>query len=107
VEKEDTSIHFLYSLNSTQGRGNSGAYPSCHWARSRVQPGHVASPSKGHIETNNHSHSLTPRVNLESPTNLTYTFLGSGRKPEYPEMGRTCKLLTERKKGFKPGTLYL
>jgi len=54
------SIHFLYPLNPTQGRRLAGAYPSCHWARGRVHPGPVASPSQGHTETNNHpcSHSL-------------------------------------------------
>jgi len=40
---------------------------------------------------------LTTRDNLETPINLTYMFLGGGRKPENPErtqayMGRTCKL---------------
>ena len=43
---------------------------------------------------------LTPRVNLESPMNLTCFFGGgSGKKPEYPERthtytGRTCKHAT-------------
>jgi len=43
------------------------AYPSCHWARGRLQAGQVASPSQGHTEpdeTHNHprSHSLLGRI---------------------------------------------
>ena len=58
------SIHFLYPLNPPVGSRGAGAYPSGHRARGGVHPGQVASPSQGHIETNetnNHtrSHSLT------------------------------------------------
>ena len=51
-------IHFLYPLIPIKGRGEAGAYPSCHWVRGRVHPGQVASPSQGHTETNeSHNHS--------------------------------------------------
>ena len=51
------SIHFLIRRS---GRGGAGVYPSGHRAKGGVHPGQVASPSQGHIETNNHtcSHSL-------------------------------------------------
>ena len=55
-------------------------------------------------------HTLTPKVNLETPINLTCIFLDDGRKLEYPERytGRTCKLHTERPQlGVEPGTLSL
>jgi len=98
------------------GSGGAGAYPSCHWARGGVHPGQLASPSQGHIETNETQPctlTLTPKDNLESPINLTCMFLDGGRKLEYPERthaytGRTCKLHTERPQvGVKPGTLSL
>ena len=58
-----------------------GAYLS--W---RVDPGQVASPSQGHTETNKPcTLTVTARVNLKSPINLTCMFLDGGRKPEYPE----------------------
>ena len=42
-----------------------GAYPSCHWARGRVRPGQVASPSQGHIETNvTNNHARTVKGNI-------------------------------------------
>ena len=56
---------------------------------------------------------LTYRVNLESPINLTRIFLDGGRKPEYLERthaytGRTRKLHTERPQpGFNPIALLL
>jgi len=61
--------------------------PSRHWARGRVQPGQVGSPSQGHTETNETTTTLTltPRVNLEPPVTLTCMFFDGGRKPEYPE----------------------
>jgi len=43
------SIHFLY--RQSVGRV-AGAYPSNHRAKGGVHPGQVASPSQGHIETN-------------------------------------------------------
>ena len=46
--------------------GVAGAYPSCHWARGRVHPGQVSSPSQGHTETNNtHNHACSHLLNLE------------------------------------------
>ncbi|MEQ2222448.1 hypothetical protein ILYODFUR_026555 [Ilyodon furcidens] len=76
------------------------------WARGRVHPGQVASPSRGNTgthRTNNHAHthSFTPKGNLERPINLTVLSLVSGRKQEYLVrthacMGRTCKLHSER-----------
>ena len=59
-----TSIH-PFSIPSIRrsGRGGAGAYPSVHRAKGGVHPGQVASPSQGHIETNNHT--LTPKDNLE------------------------------------------
>jgi len=60
------------------------------------------------------SYTLTPKVNLETLSNLTGMFLGFfGKKQEYLErnhtyMGRTCKLHTERPQpGFEQGTLLL
>ncbi|MED6256954.1 hypothetical protein ATANTOWER_003065 [Ataeniobius toweri] len=58
------------------------------WARGRVHPGQVASPSRGNTgthRTNNHAHthSFTPKGNLERPINLTVLSLVSGRKQEY------------------------
>ena len=85
VIAQHPSIHFLYPLNPTQGRRRAGAYPSCHWTRGGIHPGHVASPSQGHTETNEHPSMLTPRVKLESPVNLTCMFLCVGRKLEYLE----------------------
>jgi len=43
-------------------------YPSCHWARGRVPPGQVASPSQGDIDANEtHTHSQWQfRINNES-----------------------------------------
>ena len=48
---------FVYILNPLipiQGcwGGGVGAYPSCYWARGRVHPGQVVSPSQGQMETN-------------------------------------------------------
>ena len=63
---------------------------SCHWARGGVHPGQVASPLKmPHRDQQPHTHTLTPRVNSESPINLTCMFLTGGRKPEYPERTHT------------------
>ena len=80
------SIHFLYPLNpilELQGA-------SRHWARGRVHPGQVASPSQGHSQTNEtNDHTLTPRDNLETPINPKCLFLEGGRKPEYPERTHT------------------
>lgn len=45
-----------------------------HSARHGVPPGHVSSPSRGHMETNNHSYNL-PDMHV----------LVRGRKPEYLE----------------------
>jgi len=43
-------IHpFSIPVNPIQGRGGVGAYPSCPWARGRVHPGQVASPSQGPV----------------------------------------------------------
>ena len=55
---QSQSIHFLYRLIRRSGRGGAGAYPSGHRAKGGVHPGQVASPSQGHIETNNHTRSL-------------------------------------------------
>ena len=86
--------------------GRKGGW-SGHRARGGVHPGQVASPSQGHTEANNHTHSHLRKI-LETPINLTYMFLDSGMEPEYPERthaytgrthaytGRTCKLHTER-----------
>ena len=87
------SIHFLYPLNPSVGSRGAGAYPSGHRARGGVQPGQVASPSQGHKETNNHTHSLL-RTILESPINPTCVFLDGGRKPEYPERTHAYTVLT-------------
>ena len=73
----------------SQGRGGgAGAYPSCHWARRRVHPGQVVSPSQGHTEkneTNNHpcSHSLLGSI-LESVINLTCMFFGRWEEARVP-----------------------
>ncbi|MED6237583.1 hypothetical protein ATANTOWER_028440 [Ataeniobius toweri] len=69
------------------------------WARGRVHPGQVASPSQGNTQTTTLIH--TPKGNLELPINLTGMSLDCGRKPEYPVRthactGRTCKLHAER-----------
>ncbi|MEQ2226110.1 hypothetical protein ILYODFUR_024258 [Ilyodon furcidens] len=71
------------------------------WARGRVHPGQVASPSQGNTQTTMHTLSHTPKGNLELPINLTGMSLDCGRKPEYPVRthactGRTCKLHAER-----------
>jgi len=74
----------------------------------------VGSWSLSHTQPNETkiSHILLKTI-LETPINLTYMFLDSGRKPEYPERthaytGRTCKLHTERLQlGVEPETLSL
>ncbi|MED6239776.1 hypothetical protein ATANTOWER_011019 [Ataeniobius toweri] len=71
------------------------------WARGRVHPGQVASPSQGNTQTTMHTLIHTPKGNLERPINLTGMSLDCGRKPEYPVRthactGRTCKLHAER-----------
>ena len=81
------SIHFLYPLNPTQGRGEAGT---------GRQP--ITGP---HRDKQSPTLTLTPKDNLESPINLTCMFLDGGRKPEDPERthadtGRTCRLHTER-----------
>ncbi|MEQ2273331.1 hypothetical protein XENORESO_002672 [Xenotaenia resolanae] len=48
-----------------------------------------------------HTHSFTPKGNVERPINLTVMFLDCGRNLEFPERshactGRTCKLHAER-----------
>jgi len=83
------SIHpsiFYTRLIRRSGRRGAGAYPSGHRARGGVHPGQVASPSQGHIETNEtnnltRSHSLLMTI-LETPVNLTCMFLdiGFGKK---------------------------
>jgi len=63
-----------------------------------------------HRDSHAYSHSLLRSI-LESPINLTYIFLGSGRKLEYLKRThtytlKTCKLHTERLlPGFELGTL--
>ena len=90
-------IHFLCPHNLLPGHGAAGAYPSCHWVRGRVHPGQVTSPSQGRRDKQPCTLTLTPRVNLESPINLTCMFFKEGgRKLQYLErihtcMGRTCK----------------
>ena len=62
-----TSIHFPYHLVRQSGRGGAGAHPSSHRAKGRVHPGQVASPSQGHIETNEtntHTLTVTPKDNF-------------------------------------------
>ncbi|MEQ2285138.1 hypothetical protein AMECASPLE_028781 [Ameca splendens] len=54
------------------------------WARGRVHPGQVASPSQGNTQTTTHTLIHTPKGNLELPINLTGMSLDCGRKPEYP-----------------------
>ncbi|MEQ2288787.1 hypothetical protein AMECASPLE_026350 [Ameca splendens] len=86
------------------GNGKAGAY--LQLSIGGVHPGQVPSPSQGNTDThrtNNHAHthSYTPKGNLERPINLTVMFLDCGRKPEYLEKphvctGRTCKLHAER-----------
>ncbi|MEQ2250257.1 hypothetical protein ILYODFUR_038081 [Ilyodon furcidens] len=71
------------------------------WARGRVHPGQVASPSQGNTQTTTHTLIHTPKGNLELPINLTGMSLDCGRKPEYLVRthactGRTCKLHAER-----------
>jgi len=46
-------------------------------------PGQVATGPHGDKQPS--TLTLTPRVDLESPVNLSCMFLGGGRKPEYPE----------------------
>ncbi|MED6287235.1 hypothetical protein CHARACLAT_014286, partial [Characodon lateralis] len=73
---------------------------SGHWARSRVCPVQVASPSQGKnktYRTKTHAHKLTPKENFVRPINLTVRSFNCGKKPEYLERthtckGRTCKL---------------
>ena len=105
---------FYTHLFRRSGRGGAGTYPSGHRARGGVHPGQVASPSQGHTETNNHTHSHSLlRTILDSPINLTCMFLDGGSKPEYPERthaytGRICKLHTERPQlGIESETLSL
>ena len=101
--RKKTSIPLLYPLNPSVGSRGAAAYASGHRTRGGVHLGQVASPTKGHTETNktnNHTLSLL-RTILETPVNLTCMFLDGGRKPENPERthaytGRTCKLHTER-----------
>ncbi|MEQ2290756.1 hypothetical protein AMECASPLE_006320 [Ameca splendens] len=54
-----------------------------------------------HTNNHAHTHSVTPKGNLERPINLTGMSLDCGKKPYYPERthactGRTCKLHAER-----------
>jgi len=54
---------------------NNWAYPSCHWARDRVQPARVASPSQGQHRDKQHGTLIpTPRVTLESQITPMYVF---------------------------------
>ncbi|MED6293265.1 hypothetical protein CHARACLAT_008902 [Characodon lateralis] len=64
--------------------------------------------------TNNHTHSFTPKGNLERPINLTGMSLDRGRKLEYPVKthactGRTRKLSMQRdpRPGIEPRTFLL
>ena len=47
-----------------------------------------------HRATQKQTTTLTPSVNIESPINHKCTFLGNGRKPEYPERTHTYTLRT-------------
>ncbi|MEQ2287755.1 hypothetical protein AMECASPLE_015849 [Ameca splendens] len=64
------------------------------WARGRVHPGQVASPSQGNTQTTMHTLIHTPKGNLELPINLTGMSLDCGRKPEYLVRGRGLAVRT-------------
>jgi len=89
-------------LNSTQGCKGDGAYPSCLGQEAGhtldMLPVHHRATQRSTRETTVQL-TLTTRVNLESPINLTYMFLGGRGKSEYPERThaytvKTCKLHT-------------
>jgi len=101
------SIHpFSILLNPIQDHGETGGYPSCYQAKSKVHPGQqsIAGPC---------TLTLTRRVNAESSVNLTCMIVDGGRKLEYQQRinactGKTCKLHTERPQlRFKVGTFLL
>ena len=57
---QSLSIYFPNPFNPIQGRSAAGVYTCCHWARGKIHPGQVASPSQGHKERNimhTHTHS--------------------------------------------------
>ena len=98
------SFHLPNHLSYIGSPGGAGANPGCHWARGRVHPGQVTSPSHGsHIETNK-----TKKFRVSKKTNLV-----CWGKPEYSDLAdsrRACKLHTEilRPAGrFEPRTPLL
>lgn len=94
MDKKDTQmfnpsiiIHFI----SEQGCGGTGVSPSCRrLLRGWVHPQQVTSSSQHqHVETNNHSHShscLRSMWSHQLPLDTR----------THADMGRTCKLCTER-----------
>jgi len=113
------SIH-PFSIPAQSNCGGAGAYLSDHreagYTLDRSPVHHRATQRQTRqttTHTHTHTHTHTLRDNLQSPINLTCTFLDGGRKPEYPERthaytGRARKLHTERPQvGIEPGTLSL
>jgi len=109
------SIHFLYPLNPTQVHGGAGAYPSCQCDERQGTPWTRRQSIIGpHRDKRPFTLTLTQRVKLGSPINLTSIFFWtvggrrSTRRETHTYTRRTCKLHTERlQPGFKPGTLLL
>lgn len=99
-----------------------GASPFCLGARGALCPGHVVSSSQvGNIETDNHSHTLAPKVNSESSTRPQMHAFGpegsqgtrgepawkreehAHRKAPGPGRSEPKTLLLRRLKWIKPG----
>ena len=82
VQMEHPSISYT-RLIQLRVAGELEPIPAVIRVRGRVHPGQVTSPSQGHKRNKQPSTlTLTPRVNLASPVNLTCMFLGDGKKPE-------------------------
>lgn len=87
-------IHILHPWSLPVMR--TGIYPSCHWSRSRVHPGQVASITQSlHRETHNMTFTFTP--DSESWVISTWISLTSETKLKYSERTQaatvtTCKL---------------
>ena len=106
LSMDSPSIRFLYLPNSTHDRGGLEPIP----ARGSTPWTGRQSITGPHRDKQPPALTLAPRINLESPFNLTYMFLQGGKTSEYPEKTHTNKhkLHTEGLQlGFEPGTISL